>query len=287
MLRALKSNLSRIIRTQELTVANMAAIAKAAEYRAVRDDLREGQPDNIALDGFKVYSQNDEDGIIASIFKRIPHRRTFIEIGVQDGRECNTHLLLIQGWRGAWIEADTEMCARIRDGLGGAEFPGRFRLVEGFARADNAEELYRDVCSFIGADELDFFSLDIDGNDLFVLQAMLKARCRPSVICLEYNAAFPPPISVSVSHDEGRAWAADDYYGASLQAFADTCESNGYRLVTCSVVGSNAFFVREDHAHLFQLRPIKELWQPLRTSITSLPGGHPASLKFARDALNG
>ena len=284
MLRSIMSKLKGDYRSLVVAHANMASIAKTAEYRAVWNELRSRQPDNIALDGFKAYSQNDEDGIIASIFKRVPHQRAFMEIGVQDGRECNTHLLLIDGWRGAWIEADPAMCGLIRASLGAGEFPGRFRLVEEFARPANVAGLYRDTCQFIGVNELDLFSLDIDSNDLFVLRGLLSGGCRPSVICLEYNAAFPPPIRVAVEHSPG--WAYDDYYGASLQAFADTCDEHGYVLLTCSVVGSNAFFIRTDHANLFKVLPIEELWQPLRSNITSLPGGHAATMKFARDALN-
>src|SRR5262245_40537087 len=39
--------------------------------------------------GFKVYSQNDEDGIIQEIFRRIgSSNRTFVEFGAGDGLEC-------------------------------------------------------------------------------------------------------------------------------------------------------------------------------------------------------
>ena len=52
--------------------------------------------------GFKVYSQADEDGIINEILNRISHTsRTFIELGVQDGKECNTLFLLKSGWKDA------------------------------------------------------------------------------------------------------------------------------------------------------------------------------------------
>lgn len=47
--------------------------------------------------GYKVYSQNDEDGIIEEIFERIGiTNKTFIEFGLQDGLESNTHYLLFQ-----------------------------------------------------------------------------------------------------------------------------------------------------------------------------------------------
>jgi hypothetical protein len=63
--------------------------------------------DTLYLDrfGYKVYSQNDEDGIIAEIFKRIgTASKKFVEFGVQNGLESNCHFLLHKGWSGLWIE---------------------------------------------------------------------------------------------------------------------------------------------------------------------------------------
>ena len=55
--------------------------------------------------GYKVFSQGDEDGIIAEIFRRIgtPDRR-FVEFGCGDGLENNTAYLLFQGWSGLWMD---------------------------------------------------------------------------------------------------------------------------------------------------------------------------------------
>lgn len=60
--------------------------------------------------GYKVYSQNDEDGIIQEIFRRIGvSNKIFVEFGVQDGLESNAHYLLFQEWKGLWIEG-SEQC---------------------------------------------------------------------------------------------------------------------------------------------------------------------------------
>ena len=54
-----------------------------------------------ALDGFKVYSQNDEDGIIESIFNDIGIKnKIFCEIGIGNCIENNTHYLLLKDWKG-------------------------------------------------------------------------------------------------------------------------------------------------------------------------------------------
>ncbi|MDR0579328.1 MAG: hypothetical protein LBG21_01855 [Campylobacteraceae bacterium] len=47
--------------------------------------------------GYKVYSQNDEDGIISEIFHRIgTANRVFVEFGVENGLENNTHFYFIK-----------------------------------------------------------------------------------------------------------------------------------------------------------------------------------------------
>jgi len=264
----------------------IAALAKFAEYRAVRDVLKASQPDNLAVQGRKTYSQNDEDGIIAAIFANIDHNKTFLEIGVQDGRECNTHLLMIDHWRGAWIEADSDMCRSIENALEGTRFPGRFQLIQDFVAPDNIMALYRNVCGFVEVDEIDLFSLDIDSNDIYVLESLLSGGGRPAVLSLEYQGAFPPPLDVRVTFAPGRSWAEDDYYGASLQAFVNVCLPYGYRLLTCSVVGVNAFFVRDDISARFDLRTVEELYQPFRAEISSLFRGPRCHAKFARDVLH-
>lgn len=64
--------------------------------------------------GYKVYSQNDEDGIISEIFNRIGvTNKIFVEFGVQDGLESNCHYLIHKGWSGLWIEGDSDYCEKI------------------------------------------------------------------------------------------------------------------------------------------------------------------------------
>ena len=75
---------------------------------------RYADPKRLLRHGFKVYSQHDEDGIIQEIFRRIgAPARTFVEVGVETGVECNTAKLLIEGWRGFWIEANAQACKGI------------------------------------------------------------------------------------------------------------------------------------------------------------------------------
>ena len=70
-------------------------------------DERFSNEKNLIKNGYKIFSQQDEDGIIDEIFKRIGcNSKKFVEIGLETGVECNTTNLLFQNWSGLWIEAN-------------------------------------------------------------------------------------------------------------------------------------------------------------------------------------
>src|ERR1700751_3619631 len=76
---------------------------------------RHADPKRLVLYGYKVYSQNDEDGLIAEIFRAIGTKtRTFSEFGVETGVEFNSAKLLVDGWRGLWMESNAASAAAIR-----------------------------------------------------------------------------------------------------------------------------------------------------------------------------
>jgi hypothetical protein len=261
------------------------AIAQAAEYRRLKEIVASDSPGNIACSGFKVYSQTDEDGIIEEIFRRIGGGRTFLEIGVQTGIECNSLYLLLKGWRGTWIEGSERYVEAIGRTLGGTSFPPRFQAISSFVTRGNIAELYDRARRFVGAEEIDFFSLDIDGNDLHVMNDLFGSGARPRVICVEYHGKFPPPLSLTIRYADDHVWAEDDYMGSSLQAFADLFAGHGYRLVTCNIPGINAFFVREDLADPFPTLTVEQLYQPYRFYLSPFVPAQPPTLNYLRDLL--
>ncbi|MGB3723447.1 MAG: hypothetical protein WA979_11615, partial [Pacificimonas sp.] len=263
----------------------MEASLVASELRAVRQSVCNQMPEDIALYGYKSYSQNEEDGIIAEIFSRIGGGRTFIEIGVEDGTECNSHLLLLQGWQGIWYEANPESIASINNSLGSLIFENEFSCREVFVGPNNIVRLYQESCKFLKSEEIDFFSLDIDSYDLEVLKSLIRNKCCPKVICVEYNSKFVPPMRASVPFREDQYWRGNDYHGASLQSFVDLLASD-YALITCDLNGANAFFVRNEFAALFPKVSPRDVWRPLRGHLAAYCFGHEPSNEFLRDHLN-
>jgi hypothetical protein len=203
---------------------------------------RYADPRSLLRHGFKVYSQADEDGIVQEIFKRIGMtNRTFVEFGVESGIECSTVKLLIEGWNGLWIEMAADHVQAIKRVFADFIAENRLRLRQSKVTTENINGLIADAGL---AGEIDLLSVDVDGNDYWVWQAI--SQVRPRVVVVEYNATLRPPMSLVVPYDPDWAWDATNYYGASLEALTRLGRKKGYRLVGCSFSGVNAFFVRDD-----------------------------------------
>src|SRR5262245_30820419 len=234
---------------------------------------RNADPKRLLRYGFKVYSQSDEDGIIQEIFRRVgATTKTFIEFGVETGSECNTAKLLVEGWRGLWIEASTPMVADICKNFVAFLNERKLKVVENLVTAENINTLLKQA-EMTG--EVDLLSIDIDYNDYWVWRAIEVTN--PRVVVIEYNATLRPPLSLVVPYEPTRRWDGSNYFGASLEALVRLGRAKGYRVVGCNFSGSNAFFVREDICGDCFLEPAtaEEHYEPPRYFFaTLLKAGH-------------
>ena len=237
------------------------------------DKPRNSNPKRLLRYGFKTFSQNDEDGIIQEIFRRIgTTNRKFLEFGVQNGFECNTTKLLIEGWHGVWIEGDTKSANQISKHFEGLLAERRLTLVEAMVTAENINSLLEKAGL---AGEIDFLCIDIDCNDYWVWKAI--ERIRPRVVCIEYNTSLRPPLSLVVPYQPTNSWGGSNYFGASLEALVRLGRTKGYRIVGCCFAGVNAFFVRDDVCGGLFLEPAtaEEHYEPDRYFARFMPSGHP------------
>jgi hypothetical protein len=194
---------------------------------------------------FQVFSQWGEDGILQYLVREVPIvNRTFIEFGVEDFTESNCRFLMMKdNWRGLVLDSSERNIAAIRD----SHYFWKYDLqaVRAFVTADNIDALL----GAAGFDpDLGVLSVDIDGMDFWVLQAV---QCvRPRILITEYNALFGPERIVTVPYeadfDRLRRHFSGLYYGASLGAMTALAISRGYDLVGTNSNGTNAFFVRSD-----------------------------------------
>ena len=242
-----------------------------AQYLAWWQDFREIErrksPQLPVLWGHRGYAQNDEDGIVHEIFRRIGLRsRTFFEVGVGDGLQNNSLFWLKQGWRGAWIEGGAGNAEFIRRAFAGVIARGDLHFQERMVTAEAINDLV--AAAGFGGREVDLLSIDIDGNDYYVFERLTALDAR--VVVIEYNAKFPPPIRWRIPYSPQYVWDGSDWFGSSLQSLCDLFARRNYSLVACNVTGANAFFVRND---LLQDRfpcigEIDKLYQPARYFLT-------------------
>jgi hypothetical protein len=234
---------------------------------------RNADPRRLIPYGRKAFSQADEDGIIAEIFRRIgTSTRRFVEFGVQDGIESNTTWLLMQGWSGLWMEADDASCDAVRKNFAEAIADRKLTLTQSFVNTDNIERLILDR---FPDGEIDVLSIDIDSNDYWVWEALTRL-VRPRLVVIEYNAQWPPPASLVIPYKPDRRWNGTSHYGASLSALAALGKRKGYDLVGCSVSGVNAFFVRQDLTgdHFVSPGSAEDHYEPPRFFLAGMNFGH-------------
>ena len=243
--------------------AYLASLHSLESQRFINEEKeRNSKKAKLWLFGYKVYSQHEEDGMIAEIFKRIGITTGFfVEIGVQSGIECNTVKLLVEGWGGLWIEGSTE------DVRKASKIQHQFdKLVikEEFATAENINTLLQPYSS----EEIDLLSIDIDYNDYWIWKALTVAK--PRVVIIEYNALWPPPNSFVTPYDPEVAWDGTNYYGASLEAMTKLATSKGYSLIGCNFAGTNAFYIRNDLINAFkEFQPFsaEKHYEPVRFTV--------------------
>ena len=115
--RAIRSALDRVV-TPYLGELNLASKTEqmflALKYREILQE-RGGLP-QLRDVGFRVFSQNDEDGILLFIFSLISAKnRRSVEICAGDGIECNTaNLIVNHGWTGLLFDGDLRNVLRGR-----------------------------------------------------------------------------------------------------------------------------------------------------------------------------
>jgi hypothetical protein len=191
---------------------------------------------------FDATSQCGEDGIISRALDIIPDRtRWCIEFGAWDGRKySNTYnLITSRDYRGAFIEADPDRfrdLERIHDG-------NRHVLLNafvGFSETDSLDALLQGTSVPC---EIDLLSIDIDGNDYHVWEAVHSYR--PKLVIIEYN----PTASNSVSFVQPKNCRLNQ--GSSAAALVELARRKGYELIAATWL--NLLFVELEYYPLFEI----------------------------------
>lgn len=239
-LKEISDRLSKI----EDSIANLEPDIKmlpAIVRKLYLEDAELPHPYDLLSERFGYRSQNEEDGLLLALFKRIGTTdRRCVEIGCGLNGGNSGFLVGECGWSGLMVDADRHKIETIKIRYAGhAVIANKHRVTR-----ENINTIV-EMHGFAGP--LDFLSLDIDGNDYWVWEAL--TACSPRVVALEFNWLFGPERSVSIPYDpEFRLdrVATRAYRGASLSALTHLAQRKGYRLVASERV--NAFYMRNDVA---------------------------------------
>jgi len=121
------------------------------------------------------------------------------------------------------------------------------RVIPAKVTRENINQLFSEN-GFTGG--IDLLSIDIDGNDYWVWQAIDIVN--PRIVVIEYNASMGNTESLTVAYDPDFDRFAKHplgfYHGASLIALTKLAQVKGYILAGCDSTGTNAFFIRGDEA---------------------------------------
>ena len=166
---------------------------------------------------FRVFSQWGEDGIIQHLIRAVPvAQRVFVEFGVENYTEANTRFLLTNdNWSGLVIDGSEDHIRSVKKDA--IYWRHNLKAVSAFVTRENINALLREN-GLTG--EIGLLSIDVDGNDYWVWEAIDAVQ--PAIVVIEYNARFGPERAVTVPYDAAfvrqKAHHSMIYYGASLAA---------------------------------------------------------------------
>ena len=176
----------------------------------------------------KYSSQFCSDGIVESIINHLypsGHQGNAFELGASP-TENNTNFLRDKyNWRVTQID--------------GAYDRPDIRLFKHFITKDNVIDIMK---KYDVPQNLHLFSIDIDGNDFYILRKVLQ-NWQPDIIIAEYNANWHQQDKV-MPYAENHVWSGNDYYGAGLLPLKLLMQRYGYYFVTCDVEGLNGYWCR-------------------------------------------
>lgn len=132
---------------------------------------------------FNDYSQNGEDGVIAAIFSVIGAANSWcFEVGAADGLLfSNTRRLIENGWKAVLVEGDSPSYGRLVQN--NACFGDRVKTFPMMLDRDKRIDALLHRC---GAPlDIDLVSIDVDGQDYFLWNAMVQYR--PRVVVIEFD----------------------------------------------------------------------------------------------------
>ncbi len=213
-------------------------------YHYYSDCAKMKEVPNITETGFRVFSQFEEDGKLLFIFSVLGMtNKTFIEFGSDDGVNSNSaNLYFHHGWTGLFMDGNPKAVERGRRFFSRNPHPHMYppKFVCTYI---NRENINRVIFEAGYSGEIGLLSIDIDGNDYWVWDAIEIVK--PQVVIIETHNEFGLN-DIVVPYDADYVYPGKHpvYHGASPSAMTKLANKKGYRLVGANDLGYNFIFVK-------------------------------------------
>ena len=192
----------------------------------------------------KIFSQNGEDGIIDYLVHKLKvDKKNFVEIGVGNYRESNTRFLYNRYHpKGLIIDYIDDMKKKVTKHVN--FWKGDLRICNQKIDADNILDILNKNCDY----EIDFFSIDIDSIDYWIIKKLKNDISK--IFVAEYNPVFGAELEVTVPNISGFERSKYHYsylcYGMSLKALINLMDQKGYYFIGTNLQKINAFFILKE-----------------------------------------
>ena len=217
----------------------------ANQYRLMKKILTKEEMPSFKDVGFKVHSQFEEDGILLYIFSIIGvTNKRVIEICAGDGISCmSANFIINHGWEGLLFDGDQNS---VNEGIKYySQHKSTYLHPPIFKRAwittENINQLITEN-NFAG--NIDLLSLDIDGNDYYIIEAINVIK--PRVIICETHNVIPSDLALTIPYKSDftrMSGLHPDFMSVSLLAMKTILKRKGYRLIGSHSYGFNAIFI--------------------------------------------
>lgn len=242
--------IARELQSLQLTIGQAAILSSRTHSHNFRD-LWDAE--------VKVYSQWGEDGILDFFCEKLNiSKPNVIELGSGDFQECNSRFLFENRNANVFaVDAREDLNSTVAKN--NATWKSHLFSKQTWITPDNVNALIVEANENIGF--VDILSIDLDGNDFWVLKNANLRGIR--IVVVEYNPLFGSSSNVTVPRDDAFnrtiKHSSGLYYGASIQAFIELLRIKGFTFIGTNRVGNNAFFVASEFAETIPIRPRSDL----------------------------
>jgi len=206
---------------------------------------------------YKVFSQNDEDGIIQYLLYSLNIKNPkFVEIGTENYSESNTRYIYETSCcDGLIIDGHKNLKEEISKYL--PLYQGNLKIYNNFIEPETITEILKKN-NF--DKDLDIFSIDIDGVDYWVIKELPDKISK--IFIAEYNPYFGPDLEITVPNIKNFNRTNYHYsnlcWGSSLKAIIDVLKKKGFSFIGVNNLKNNAFFVLNEYSNLISLNQAKQ-----------------------------